>query len=165
MSQTSFWRAEIWHPLSVHFPIALLIIATLTKVIVLILKNEQKAIWQKAGSGLLYIGCLSAWIAIYTGDMADGVVARKICDPTILKDHEIASYNLAYLFTAASLLDLGLLLNFIQGKILKPMQYLVVLLSLIGASYLVYTGHLGATLVYQQGAGVIKPSFDCSDFQ
>lgn len=35
---------------------------------------------------------------------------------------------------------------------------------MIGSGILIYTGHLGATLVYQQAAGVHIPSEDCSEF-
>jgi uncharacterized protein (DUF2237 family) len=39
-----------------------------------------------------------------------------------------------------------------------------VILSLVGSGFLIYTGHLGASLVYQQAAGVHIPSDDCSEF-
>mgnify|MGYP006198680359 CR=1 FL=1 len=75
----------MFHPLSVHFPIALLIVATVFKLLAFFFKN---LVWQEAGSYLLYVGIVTCWIAIYTGDLADGAVGRTLCDPTVLKDHE-----------------------------------------------------------------------------
>jgi len=163
MTELTFWRTEVWHPLTVHFPIALLLFGTLAKLVALFLSSSSSSFYKKMGSVLLYFGCLGAWISIYTGDMADGIVSRKICDPTVLKDHEIAAYNLAYLFSAATLIDLAVLLNFLKVK-LKLISALVVLLMVIGSGFLVYAGHLGAEVVYNQAGGVVIPSSDCAGF-
>jgi uncharacterized membrane protein len=163
MSEPTFWRTEIWHPLTVHFPITLLLLASVVKLVVLFLRTEQAQFWSRAGAYMLYAGSLAAWLSIYTGDMADGIVSRKLCDPTVLKDHEIAAYNLAYLFSAATALDLSLRLNLIKLKT-DLLQVVVVLLMLVGAGYLLYTGHLGARVVYQQAGGVNTPAGDCAGF-
>lgn len=156
-----FWRTEIWHPLSVHFPIGILTVALLFKFIALI---KPKSTWSSGGSLLLYLGTIGAWVAIYTGDLADGIVSRELCDPTVLKDHENAAYTTVWLFTATSLLDM---LRFLGVRILKSrlLGWIVVMLMSIGAGFLAYSGHLGATLVYQQAAGVYTPSDDCAEFE
>lgn len=156
-----FWRAEVWHPLSVHFPIALLIFATVSYILSLFIK-EQKA-WSFMAKVLLIFGVLAAWIGIYTGNMADGAVSRKICDPTVLKDHEIGAYTLSIIFSAALALFVVADFNLIK-KSRKILQFVILGLLLVGSGFLVYTGHLGATVVYQQGAGVYHPSSDCSEF-
>lgn len=164
MSEEGFWRIEIWHPLSVHFPIALLIFATLMMAIALLSKNEYKVLIQKLGSILLYTGCFAAWISIFTGDLAEGTVARKICDPTVLKRHETGAYIMAYFFSAASIINLMLLFKLLKNKLIPFAQYLIFLMMLIGTGYLVYVGHLGASLVYEQGAGVKIPTSDCTGY-
>lgn len=163
MTDSTFWRTEVWHPLSVHFPIALLIFATVAKLVVLFLSPSSSLFWKKMGSFLLYAGCVGAWVSIYTGDLADGIVSRKICDPTILKDHELAAYNLAYIFSAATLLDVVMLLNLVKVK-LKLLSFLLVVLMLIGTGFLVYGSHLGARVVYEQAGGVNVPTSDCAGF-
>lgn len=163
MSDPTFWRTETWHPLSVHFPIALLLLATLAKLVALFLRDSRADFWHRGGAYLLYIGCLLAWLSIYTGDLADGIVSRKICDPTVLKDHEIAAYNLAYIFSAATALELGLRLNLIRVKT-GLLQIVVVLLMVVGSGFLAYAGHLGARVVYQQAGGVNIPASDCAGF-
>jgi uncharacterized membrane protein len=164
MTDSTFWRTEVWHPLSVHFPIALLLFATVAKVVAMFLSPSSSFFWRKMGSFMLYIGCLSAWISVYTGGLADGIVARKICDPTVLKDHEIATYNLSYIFSAAAVLDLALLLNLIPIK-QKLISGLILILMLVGTGYLVYGSHLGARVVYEQAGGVNVPSVNCAEFE
>jgi len=157
-----FWRAEVFHPLSVHFPIAILLVAFLFKLIAL---GSAKELWIQGGTLLLLLGTIGVWIAIYTGDLADGIVSRKICDPTVLKEHLNLAYVTAWLFTASLLLDL---LKFSKTQYIKQKNKLLSILCIItltiGSGYLMYVGHLGATLVYQQDAGVYQPSEDCSEF-
>jgi len=155
-----FLRTEVWHPLSVHFPIALLLIAALFKGASLFSKTKT---WENAGSVLLYLGTIGAWISIFTGDMADGVVSRELCDPTVLKDHENAAWTLVYLFSVASIIDIVRITKIISLKP-KLIKVVAVLLMLVGSGFLMYTGHLGAKLVYQQGAGVYHPSENCEEF-
>lgn len=156
-----FWRTEVLHPLSVHFPIALLLVAFLFKVIALQYRRE---VWERGGTVLLIIGVASIWIAILTGDLADGIVSRKLCDPTILKAHENMSWNAAWLFTAGLGVDLVRQLKYPVFRNLL-FKFLMILLLAGGSGTLIYTGHLGATLVYQQAAGVNVPSEDCSEFE
>jgi len=80
-----FLRTEIWHPLSVHFPIALLLAGTLFVIIGALLKRHGLT-----GNGylLILLGTVGAWIAVFTGNLADGVVSRELCDPTVLERHE-----------------------------------------------------------------------------
>lgn len=161
MPEFDFMRSEVWHALSVHFPIALLLTSTLTLLISFFLKEEKEKQWQNTASGLLFAGCLAAWISLYTGGQAEGIVARKICDPTILKDHEIAGETMTYLFTSAALINILLFFNVLKFRMRRISIWLISGLMLIGSGYLIYAGHLGASLVYEQGAGVKNHSVDC----
>jgi len=155
-----FLRTEIWHPLTVHFPLAILILSTVFYLFQFLIK---KYALDKMSSILLIIGTVGAWIAVYTGNMADGVVARKLCDPTAVENHEQAAYLLTWLFTAASILVI--INNFgLFKKIRSILSIVIILCMLLGSGFLVYTGHLGAQLVYQQAAGVYTPSEDCNEF-
>ena len=159
----SFWRTEIWHPLSVHFPIALLSFATLFYAVSLLLKNRNARTWHSMAGILLFFGVAGAWIGIYTGNMADGAVARTLCDPTILKDHEIGAYTSSIIFSVVALLFILKELP-VWKKGEKALRFLILIGLLVGSGYLAYAGHLGATVVYQQGAGVFHPSEDCREF-
>ncbi|MEX2230925.1 MAG: DUF2231 domain-containing protein [Cyclobacteriaceae bacterium] len=165
MFSGDFMRPEVWHALSVHFPIALLSFATITMLISFFIKEMSRRHWQIAAGLLLFAGCLTAWISIYSGNVADGFVARKICDPTILKDHEIAGQTMTWLFTAATLFYIVFFTKAINEQLRKFSIYIAFLLMLTGTGYLVYTGHLGASLVYEQGAGVKNHSVDCEEYE
>lgn len=158
-----FWRTEIFHPLSVHFPIALLIFAFFFKLISLKYKRE---LWEMGSTVLLVFGVLGIWIAVYTGNLADGIVSRQICDPTVLKDHQNMAYVTSWIFTVTLAADLLKFLksNFLSGK-KRILNLLVVLLMLTGSGFLIYVGHLGASVVYQQGGGVYMPAEDCNEFE
>ena len=161
MSQLpDFWRTEVYHPLFVHFPIALLLMGTFFKIF---------ALWGKglylsfSGTILLVTGTLSGWLAIYTGSLADGIVSRTICDPTVLEDHENAAYTMIWLFTVALIIDVSNHFNLLKLK-KQLVNFLVVLILITGSGFLAYVGHLGASLVYQQAAGVHIPSENCAKF-
>lgn len=155
-----FWRTEVYHPLFVHFPIALLLVGTFFKIMGLWGRGQFLSL---PGTILLIIGVVGGWIAIYTGDLADGIVSRNLCDPTVLKDHENSSYTTMWLFSCALLLDCFFLLNLSSFKN-KLFNFLVVIILMVGSGFLIYTGHLGASLVYQQAAGVNVPTSDCANF-
>jgi uncharacterized membrane protein len=156
-----FWRTEVFHPLSVHFPIALLLVAFLFKLVALWYRRE---VWEKGGTILLALGVIGIWIAIYTGNQADGVVSRKLCDPTILKEHENLAWTAAWLFSAGLSIDL---MRFFPVSIFKSKGFLsiAVIILAIGNGVMFYTGHLGAQLVYQQAAGVYVPTSNCGEFE
>lgn len=158
-----FWRAEIWHPLSVHFPIALLTFATLFFIISLFLKGSKANSFTFMAKVLLLIGVVAAWVSIYTGNKADGAVSRTICDPIVLKDHEISAYTSTIIFSIAAFFLLLTDIPFVK-KGVRLLQVLVLAGLLAGSGYLIYAGHLGATVVYQQGAGVYKPDPNCTGF-
>lgn len=155
-----FLRTEVWHPMTVHFPIVLLLMATLFKTIVFVLKKHT---YTTPASILLYLGVIGAWIAIYTGTLADGIVSREICDPTVLSTHENNALLATWLFTGAMGLDV--LYSLVRRFRTRAMQALLLVVLVIGSGVLAYVGHLGAQLVYQQAAGVYVPSEDCSEFR
>ncbi|HEV7350916.1 DUF2231 domain-containing protein [Telluribacter sp.] len=163
MTEPDFWRTEIWHPLVLHFPLVLLLVSTVFQLVAVVNLKESAPFWQRAGSYLLYGGYISAWLAIYTGDLADGIVSRTICDPTVLKDHEIAAYYTAYIFSGATAVDLGLISGLIR-RYRKVLRMGVFCLMLVGSGYLMYAGHLGARVVYQQAGGVKVPAADCTEY-
>lgn len=161
LSVPDFWRTEIWHPLLVHFPIATLILGSGLILLGTVVKNKFLSDMSKV---LLVLGTLCIWFAIYTGDLADSVVARKLCDPTVLESHETNGIISGWIFSLVSIL---ILMDYfkIAAKLKYLMKYIIVSLSLIGSAFLIVTGHLGATLVYQQAAGVYMPSETCLEFQ
>lgn len=160
----SLWRIELWHPIVVHFPIALLLVGTVLRLSGIQLSSQPSyQFLLPAGRTLLIIGTIGAWIGIYTGSEAYYEVVRTLCDPTVAESHNYYAYWTGGLFTS------GILIDSVQWKQKLPqlklfLTILFCLFYLAGSSTLIYTGHLGASLVYQQGAGVYEPSKQCAEF-
>ncbi|MFP4204271.1 MAG: DUF2231 domain-containing protein [Opitutales bacterium] len=157
------WREELWHPVVAHFPIALLLFGTLLYAARFLVPFSLKTQTVFSARVLLIAGTLGAWLAIWTGERADSVVGRTLCDPLVLEAHENYAYWMAWLFTVAVALEYGsrLLKN---GRALFLLRIAFALAFAVGAILTGYIGHLGAKLVYQQGAAVYQPSEDCSEF-
>jgi len=159
----SIWREEVWHPLSVHLPIATLLLASLAAIVSLVVKNKPYHLFIKQMIYIMLgIGVLSGWISIYTGELAYNIEVRKICDPKVLQEHQWWAYATLIIYSVA--LGLKISTKIISHKVINIIKSISLFL-IIGALFgLLYTGHLGASLVYQQGAGTYKPSIDCSEF-
>jgi hypothetical protein len=111
------------------------------------------------------VGVVTTWIAIYTGSLADAEVVRSLCDPTVVESHEELAYLVGYLFTGAVFAEGTTSFFKLEGFTSMILRGTVGIALLAGTSTLFYVGHLGATLVYQQGAGVYQPSEDCVEFE
>lgn len=155
-----FFDISTWHPLTVHFPIAFL---SLSGILSLYLVFKFHKTLAKFNFVLLLLGVLLALISLYTGDIEDAKVSRTICDPTVLKNHENFAYYTVYIFL--SCLVLWSIIIFTAYKKFKTIIISIIFtLNLVGLSGLVYVGHLGASLVYNQAAGVKVPDKDCGSF-
>lgn len=158
------WRAELWHPLTVHLPIGLILIGAITGICSVIPQIGKKYTFLKPATKLLLsIGVPLIWLAIWTGNEAYEIVGRDLCDPTVKNDHEYFGYFLGWSFTIGSLL---FFLTEIFNDTIKRYVKIISAATLLLSFFLVgYVGHLGAKLVYQQGAAVYQPSEDCKEFE
>jgi uncharacterized membrane protein len=160
----SMWRSELLHPLTVHFPIALLIVGSLFYVLSvffgrhLFFRNLRKFSYM-----LIIVGTVFAWIAIYTGDLAEHIVSSNLCDPSIKETHEDFAYYVAYLFTTFSIFHI--FSETLSPKLSAFFLWFNVFLAIAGSGAIGYVGHLGATLTYQQSAGVYNPGAECKGFE
>lgn len=166
----SMWRTELWHPLVVHFPLALLLVGTGLRLIGM-LWHRYPALQFLVSSGrvLLGLGTVAAWAAVYTGSLADAEVVRSLCDPTVVEAHEVWAYWVAWLFTGGVVAD-GLLWggwasNWTGRWGRRGLLFLLGACLLTGSTGLAYVGHLGSKLVYQQAAAVHHPAPDCAAFE
>ena len=156
-----FLDIQTWHPLTVHFPIAFLSLSGLLSIYLSL--KYQKTLAQ-FNLGLLFLGIIAALISLYTGNIEDGKVSRTLCDPTVLKEHENFAYYMVYIFAASFVLwSIKLFVSIKKFKTL--LASLLIILNLAGIGSLVYVGHLGASLVYEQAAGVEVPDEDCEGFE
>ena len=160
----SMWRTELLHPVSVHFPIALLIVGSAFYILSVFFKKHEVLRHLKFFSFLLIlIGTISAWIAIFTGGLAEEIVGPNLCDPDVRLNHEDFAYYTAYIFT--TFVVLHLISQRLSQRLSSIFFVINVFLVLSGSALLGYVGHLGATLTYQQAAGVYNPGPECKGFE
>lgn len=139
-----------WHPIFVHFTIALLFIAALLITSSLIIKNNFKEIILNAGYINLWIGCLLTIGTVAEGFYAYYTVAHDHLSHAAMTDHRNWAIATAILFLVLTLWSIRLYRNnqkqnklFIAGLMIA-----MVLLSV--------TGWKGSEVVYRYGVGVMS---------
>jgi uncharacterized membrane protein len=136
-----------WHPIILHFPIALLTVAVAADAVALVGRRYS---WQPAIYALLVAGTVGALGAVISGN-ADAAAYRDTELAGAIQDHED-------LGTATFLLFLIMVLGRLPG-ILRPRQHgrskwLWLATGLLGVGLLYLTSYHGGELVYEQGVGV-----------
>lgn len=160
----SIWRVELLHSATVHIPIALLIFGTLLWISSLFL-DKRYSFLRPSARLTLFIGTVGAWIAIYTGILADGQVARTLCDPTVAEEHEHFAFIIGYFFSAFVIVDLLQMSNYLSFFSDNWLRGGLAVLLIAGCGLIGYVGHSGAQLVYQQSAAVYQPTEGCVEFE
>jgi uncharacterized membrane protein len=159
------WRIELLHPAVVHFAVALTLVGALFWAFGLLGATDGKfgrrfrfcRSFELSAWLLLLLACLGSWASVQTGFWADEQVGRALFDPRPLKDHERYGLALSWVLTATVLVEaLRLFVNRLRA--LRQVAAILVACGLVASCGLVgWTAHLGAGLVYQQGAGVQLP--------
>lgn len=144
------------HPLVIHFPIALLMIAPLFILIGMILKRSAREIALSALI-LMLLGTAGTYVAVETGEAGAKLVERTPDINAVLERHEEMAEQTRLLFTILTVVFAGLLLvpMFLKKELgtlwrlvihgVFLLAYLVCLLSLAN------TAHLGGRLVHELG--------------
>jgi uncharacterized membrane protein len=142
------WIPNI-HPLIVHFPIALLVLAVLFDAARLFFKEEN---WlEKATLALYATGSLGLIASFLSGRQAvETVSITGDAIPVVASHEDWALYTLIYflVFTAIRFVTWWKQLE--KGFVLP----ILVIFALGGTGMLWYTGELGAKLVYKHGVAV-----------
>lgn len=155
----SMLRDELFHPAIVHFPIALLALSGVLALGWLIFRRGTSTLLL-----ILTLGVLGGWLGIITGGWAEDVVNRVICDPTVTQTHEQWAEWATWAASAA--LPLVAFAALRSQRVLPfGVRALVTCLLLFSSGSVLWAGHLGASLVYQQGAAVYKPGPQCTEFE
>jgi uncharacterized membrane protein len=142
-----------WHPVFVHFPIALLFVAVGLDVFGY-WRRDERALW--AGNAVLILGTVGVLFTFITGNFAEIWAARSMIPQEPLKRHEsfatIASWSFIALVAVRS---------FLQTHP-NPKMFRFYLVAAFGALFALYkTGAQGGELVYKYAAGVkgVDPPF------
>jgi uncharacterized membrane protein len=150
---------EGMHPLIVHFPIALLIVAPLFVLLGLMPRIGGRFKW--AALLLLVLGTVGAYVAVEAGEAAKELVVQTPQIREVMERHEELAEGVETLFTiiaaAYAVVLIGpVVVQKVRHKSLPravPLvgQLVVLAALLLGGLVLANTGHLGGRLVHELG--------------
>lgn len=144
-----------FHPVAVHFPIALLATAVLFDGCCLIFRKQRW--WDPAAAALFVVGTIGAAAAWWTGTNASSAMwDASGAAQAAMADHESLGLLTLIVFTAVTTLRLIVVRLGREDKrtTIGLFRLLAVVAALAGLFFLVSAAHKGGELVYQHGLGV-----------
>lgn len=138
------------HPMIVHFPIAIIIVAILFDFLSLLIRKQT---WLRMSAHALYfLGAIAALVTFFSGrQAADSVIIPTESYPVISEHADLALYTVVF-FWIYILLRLILVWKKYDLKFL--LGWFFFSLALVGSFILFKTAEHGAELVYKYGLGV-----------
>lgn len=152
-------QLDNWHPLAVHFPIALL---TTFFVLDLLGSLFHAETWRRGADWFLYCGTLGAIITVLLGFQAESRVAHGEAVHDIMERHEtfgITVLSLSVILSAWRMLA--------RGQIQGGANVFYHLLAGVMLIALIFGADLGGHMVYQHGIAVdaVPPPADSATHQ
>lgn len=138
-----------YHPILVHFPIALTYVAAGARILWLVFKREWLS---HAATSLWVCATLGALAATYTGDEAHAPVERVPGSRDAVVAHQDWGKRTRNLLIAISLVELGALA--LSGNRQKGLRYVSAAAGLVAMFFMFETGEHGGDLVYSYAGGV-----------
>jgi uncharacterized membrane protein len=144
------------HPLVIHFPIALLVVAPLFLLLGMFLKRNARA-FALSALILILLGTVGTYFAVETGEAGARLVERTPEINAVLEEHQELAEQTRLIFSILTVVYAGLL--FVPLLLKKELGF-VWRLAAHGIFLLVYAGcllsladtaHLGGRLVHQLG--------------
>ena len=137
-----------WHPLAVHFPIALLLSAALAACLWM---AWRKPFWHRAMGLLLVLGTMGAFFAYFTGEsMGEASEGIPIVDELGRLHGDVGRYTL--IAACLSTITLGAWTWWSRRHGLDvsqaPQRFVIGFLVVVTAALVAWAGHVGATMVW-----------------
>jgi uncharacterized membrane protein len=144
------------HPLVIHFPIALFLVAPLFIVAGLMAPRQARSCFTAAVS-LMGLGVVAAWVAVASGHAAAELVEQEGAVRAVLERHAELGEMTRNVFTALTLVFAGFV--FVPTRLKRPLSrgvtaglgLLFLVLYAAGALLIANTAHQGARLVHEFG--------------
>ena len=134
------------HPALVHFPITLLLLASVFGILSLFLKRD---VWNDMAIKSLIVGVIFFPLAVITGLMEEQNLEHNEAMHEMLLTHKYLGITLLFYY------QILLLWYWLRKKLIGNKEYIAWVLSLlIGSSLIGYQGYLGGEMVFKYGAGV-----------
>lgn len=136
-----------FHPLVIHFPLALLTTAAVLDVVAIVLKREELS---RAGWWTQLVGTAGILVAVLTGIVAENAATIPATAAAAMDMHEELAFVCASAFAALLLWRVSAKTK-IPGA--NPWRYLAAYLAAV--ALLVIVGWYGGELVFHYGVGIL----------
>jgi len=153
------------HPLIIHFPIALLLIAPIFVLVGAALSPTKGRPYLIAAMVLLLAGTASIYVAVQTGEAAGKLAERSPGIESVLENHESLAERTQAVFSVLSVIFVALIVGprLLQRADTRLATTILPLAFLIfygaGALLLVNTAHNGGRLVHEFGVqAMVSPT-------
>ena len=153
------------HPLVVHFPIALLLIAPLFVLLGLPTWSPKSRAFLLSAWILMALGTASVFMALQTGKAAEKPAGEAPQVKQVLEQHEELAQTTGVLFLVLIIVFTALLLvpHMLRPELSRTLTTALLLAFLVlsgtGALFLANTAHQGGRLVHEQGVrALVAPS-------
>lgn len=137
-----------WHPLLVHYPIALWPVGFAVDLVAWVAKREE---WHGFAYLLQALGAVAALAAVLSGNDAAGSYRDESGVQALIERHEDLATLTLVLFLVVVL---GRLPLHLQKRLCGWKLKAWILAAGVGSGLVWVTGHYGGELVYEQGVGV-----------
>ena len=144
------------HPLVVHFPIALILVAPIFVILSMILRKSARPL-AACALILMMLGTIGAMAAVSTGEAGAELAERTPGAEQAVEEHEeLAETTRTMLIIVTVVYGLIVLAPMVYKKVLEPIPSITLngsflILYLVAASYLANTAHQGGMLVHTYG--------------
>ena len=146
---------DAWHPMIIHFPIALLLIAPVFILLGALLEPARGRPYLMAAMALLLLGTAGTFVAVETGEAAAQIAERAPGVEQVIETHESLAERTRAVFSVLSVIFLALLagpqfLKRTDSRLtttILPLAFLI--LYSAGILLLVNTAHNGGRLVHE----------------
>lgn len=139
----------LFHPASVHIPIALLALAWGVQIGQFMLSEPWKSQGNIVVSWCLVLGTVALLPSLLSGSLASEAVSKESTAYAIMERHEILAYVLIWL---AGMLSGWRIWRFPRWSIGESIAFTCAMTFMVGL--MTYSAWLGGTMVYEYGVGV-----------
>jgi uncharacterized membrane protein len=151
------------HPLVVHFPIALLIVAPLLVVIAMLARSNRRP-YLVSALVLMVMGTIGTWVAVSTGKAAGELAESAPALAAAVERHEELAEATRTAFTAITLVFAAILVVPMllkrkpEGALFVGSLAVFLVVYLVGAGLLANAAHEGGMLVHGDASATAATS-------
>lgn len=145
------------HPLIIHFPIALLLIAPFFLLAGALVKPEKGRPYLFVALALMALGTIGTWVAVSTGEAAGELATRNEQINSVIEQHEGLAEKTRNTFTVLTVVFAALVVlpRFTKAQSSRIFSTALPLVFLVaygaGSVLLANTAHQGGRLVHELG--------------